>query len=49
MFDAFTDERGRQAHLNGSIAQALMAKAPAVFTGPPVIEPLEVLGSKQPG
>jgi hypothetical protein len=25
-----------------------MAKAPELFTGPPAIEPLEILGSKQP-
>ncbi len=28
VFDAFEDEAGRQAHLNGPIAQALMAKRP---------------------
>ena len=49
VFDAFADEHGRQTHLNGPIAQALIAKAPELFTGPPAIEPLEVLGSKQPG
>ena len=27
IFDAFDDESGRQAHLNGPIAKALMAKA----------------------
>jgi quinol monooxygenase YgiN len=48
VFDAFTDEAGRQAHLNGPIAQALMAQAPTLFTVPPVIEPLEVLGVKLP-
>jgi quinol monooxygenase YgiN len=49
VFDAFADEHGRQTHLNGPIAQALIAKAPELFTSPPAIEPLEVLGSKQPG
>ena len=49
VFDAFRDENGRQAHLNGPIAQALMAKAPELFAKAPAIEPLEVLGSKQPG
>lgn len=48
VFDAFTDERGRQTHLNGPIARALVAKAPELFTGPPAIEPLDVLGCKQP-
>jgi quinol monooxygenase YgiN len=46
IFDAFRDEAGRQAHLNGPIAQALMAQAPSLLASPPVIERLEVLGSK---
>ena len=49
VFDAVANEEGRQTHLNGPIAQALMAKAPELFAKPPAIEPLEVLGSKQPG
>jgi len=48
IFDAFGDEAGRQRHLNGPIAQALMAQAPALFAAPPAIEPLEVLGAKLP-
>ncbi len=48
VFDAFTDESGRQAHLNGPIAKALMAQAPELFAKPPVIEPIEVLGAKLP-
>jgi quinol monooxygenase YgiN len=46
IFDAFADEAGRQGHLAGPIAKALMAQAPALFAAPPVIEPLEVLGAK---
>ena len=46
IFDAFRDEAGRQAHLNGPIAAALMAQAPNLFTTAPVIEPLEVVGAK---
>lgn len=46
VFDAFEDEAGRQAHLSGPIAQALMAKAPELFAKPPSIEPIEVLGLK---
>lgn len=49
VFDAFHDEAGRQGHLNGPIAQALMAKTPELFTGPPSIEPIEVLGLKNTG
>src|SRR5215831_9195914 len=48
VFDSFKDESGRQAHLNGPIAQALMANAPALLATPPVIQPLEVLGVKLP-
>ncbi|HKW49426.1 MAG TPA: antibiotic biosynthesis monooxygenase [Gemmatimonadaceae bacterium] len=48
VFDAFRDEAGRQAHLHGPIAEALMAQAPNLFTTPPVIEPLEVIGAKVP-
>jgi len=46
VFDAFADEAGRQAHLSGPIAQALMAKAPEMLATPPTIEQVEVLGSK---
>lgn len=46
VFDAFEDEAGRQAHLSGPIAQALMAQAPELFAGPLSIEPIEVLGLK---
>jgi quinol monooxygenase YgiN len=48
IFDAFGDEAARQRHLHGPIAQALMAQAAALFTVPPAIEPLEVLGAKLP-
>jgi quinol monooxygenase YgiN len=46
VFDAFTNESGRQAHLNGPIAKALMAQAPQLFAKPPAIEQIEVLGAK---
>lgn len=49
VFDAFEDEAGRQAHLSGPIAQALMAKAPELFAAAPSIEPIEVLGLKNTG
>jgi quinol monooxygenase YgiN len=48
IFDAFRDEAGRQNHLNGPIAKALMAQAPNLLATPPVIERLEVLGAKLP-
>jgi quinol monooxygenase YgiN len=46
IFDAFPDDAGRQAHLRGPIAAALMAKAPELLAHPPVIEPVDVLGAK---
>jgi len=48
VFDAFSDEQGRQNHLNGPIAKALMAHAPDLLAIPPTIEPVEVLGAKLP-
>jgi quinol monooxygenase YgiN len=48
IFDAFKDEAGRQSHLNGPIAKALMAQAPNLLAMPPVIEQLDVLGAKLP-
>jgi quinol monooxygenase YgiN len=49
IFDAFPDESGRQAHLTGKVAAALMAKAPDLFSQPPVIEKVDVLAAKLPG
>jgi quinol monooxygenase YgiN len=46
IFDAFRDEAGRQNHLSGPIAKALMAQAPNLLATPPVIEKVEVLGAK---
>jgi quinol monooxygenase YgiN len=48
IFDAFRDETGRERHLNGPIAQALMARAPDLFVAPPVIERVDVIGAKLP-
>ena len=46
IFDAFADEAGRQAHLSGRIAAALMAKAPELLAQPPTIEPVDILAAK---
>ena len=48
IFDAFPDESGRQAHLAGRVAAALMAQAPELLAQPPVIENVDVLASKLP-
>lgn len=46
IFDAFEDEAGREAHLNGKVAAALMAKADELFASPPKIEKVNVLAAK---
>jgi quinol monooxygenase YgiN len=46
IFDAFETDANRQAHLKGPIAQALMAKADELFSVPPSIETIDVLGLK---
>ncbi len=48
IFDAFPDEAGRQAHLTGRVAAALMAKAGELLAQPPVIEKVDVLAAKLP-
>jgi quinol monooxygenase YgiN len=49
IFDAFPDDAGRQAHLGGQVAAALMAQAPELLEQPPVIEPVDVVAAKLPG
>jgi len=49
IFDAFPDDAGRQAHLAGRVAAALMAKASDLFSQPPSIEMVDVLAAKLPG
>jgi quinol monooxygenase YgiN len=46
IFDAFADEAGRQRHINGPIAAALMQRAPELFAEPPEILPADVLAAK---
>lgn len=48
IFDAFPDEGGRNAHLEGRIAAALMEQAPNLLLEPPQIEKVEVLAAKLP-
>jgi quinol monooxygenase YgiN len=49
IFDAFPDEAGRQAHLTGQVAAALMAKAGELLATPPKIDKIDVLAAKLPG
>ena len=46
VFDTFADEAGREAHMNGDIAKALMAKAPDLFSNELTIEKMEILANK---
>lgn len=48
IFDAFPDEEGRQAHLSGQVAAALMEKSGELFRNPPTIEKVDVIASKLP-
>lgn len=47
--DAFPDDGGRQAHLDGDIAAALMANAEELLAQDPTILPADVLAAKLPG
>ena len=46
IFDTFPDDAGRQAHLTGRVAAALMAKVPELFATPPAIEKIDILAAK---
>lgn len=48
VFDAFPDEAGRQAHLAGKVAAALMEKADELLAQPPTMERVDVLAAKLP-
>ena len=49
IFDVFPDDAGRDAHLDGKVAAALLAQAPELFTDPPNISTIDVLAAKLPG
>ena len=46
VFDTFDDEAGRDAHLNGEIAKALMAKSDEYFSEAPVIHKIALVAEK---
>lgn len=48
IFDTFPDDAGRDAHLSGRVAAALMASAPELLSTPPVIEKVEIIAAKLP-
>src|SRR5689334_6315897 len=49
IFDAFPDDAGRDAHLAGRVAEALMAKAGELLVEPPAIHKVDVITAKLPG
>src|SRR5262245_50758837 len=49
IFDAFPNDFGRQAHLAGRVADALMSKASELLSEPPSIQKVDVLAAKLPG
>jgi quinol monooxygenase YgiN len=49
IFDTFPDDAGRQAHLSGRVAAALMAQASDLLAQPPTIEQVDILAAKLPG
>jgi quinol monooxygenase YgiN len=48
IFDTFDNEADRDAHLNGKVAAALMAKAGELLAKPPAIHKIAVLADKLP-
>lgn len=49
IFDTFEGDEGRDAHLNGKVAEALMAKASDLLSAPPKIHKIDVIAAKIPG
>lgn len=48
IFDTFRDDNGRQEHLVGKIAEALMAKAPELLAQAPDIKQIDIVAAKLP-
>ncbi len=48
IFDAFDDDEGRDAHLSGEVAKALMAKADELLSEAPSIQKIDVIADKLP-
>ncbi|MEV7000901.1 antibiotic biosynthesis monooxygenase [Streptomyces sp. NPDC093982] len=48
VFDTFADEQGRQGHLQGKIAAALMGAAETMLSEAPDIRPVDLLAVKLP-
>ena len=48
IIDGFPDEGGRQAHLSGQVATALMESAPDLLAQEPAIERFDIMAAKLP-
>ena len=48
IFDVFPDDAGRDAHLSGAVAKALMENASTLLAQAPSIEKIDVLADKLP-
>jgi quinol monooxygenase YgiN len=46
IFDTFADNVGRQAHLNGDIAKALMSKGKELLANEPKIHEIDIIAAK---
>ena len=46
IFDTFAADEGRDAHLNGKVAAALMANAAELLAEPPKIEKIDIIAAK---
>jgi hypothetical protein len=46
--DAFPDDGGRRAHLDGPVAAALLSRAHELLASPPAIEHVDVLAARLP-
>jgi quinol monooxygenase YgiN len=46
VFGTFHDQEGREAHLHGDVATALMARAPELFSNVLQVEKMDVLATK---
>jgi hypothetical protein len=49
IFDAFPDDSGREAHLNGRVASALMERASDLLAAAPSVERADIIAGKLPG
>lgn len=48
IFDSYPDDSGRDAHLSGKVAAALVEQAPELFSEAPDIKKVDVLAAKLP-